>query len=164
MTTARLSLYEPATWFKAALSTALLVPLLGLLALTIDVARDQYFEYDHWFKYYSVSPVDPPFVDDESLLFESDFEIKRPIEMEWNDILFCDFQDGLGYRYFSNYQSKRHQVEPRSRVKALWVYGGRTPVMAATCFLHSTISGRLEFSGDKVQAIIGPEFSIKLAN
>ena len=158
----RLVFKDPAAWVKSFVAMCLLVPLMGVVALSIDVARAQLFNYSHWFDYYSINPVAPPYEIEESLLFESDAVIRRPIMLEWNDVLFCDLYDGLGFRYFSSYHSKRHQVSPRDRMKIMWVYGGSAPKESASCFLHSTISGRLQFSEDKVQEIKGPLFEIEL--
>ena len=156
----RLVLKDPVAWVKSFVAMCLLVPLMGVVALSIDVARAQYFDYSHWFKYYAVAPIGGPYEIEESLLFESDSEIYRGVMLEWNDVLFCDLYDGLGFRYFSSYHSKRHKIKASARGKVIWKYGGHAPAQAASCFLHSTIAGRVKYAEDKVQAIKGPLFEI----
>jgi hypothetical protein len=95
----------------------------------------------------------------DPLAFVSDSEIKRPVQIEWHDILFCDF--GNGNVFVSDYRTGKYFEEPRPREKGEWRYSAKVPMKEASCYVRSTIKAEMKWSENKTQTIEGPSFVIK---
>lgn len=115
--------------------------------------REYFFEYDR------VVPADNLYNLEEKPIFISYSNIKKNLDLKWNDILYCDVDfDGHGYLYFTNYQSSRENVKPSNQKSKPWVYNIEGPNIPATCYLSSSITAVFPYGIEKRQHIESEKF------
>ena len=93
--------------------------------------------FEHFVTYHSIKPTKEEFKIDEHLSFVSDYEITKPVPIEWIDIVRCDFNDDGKYRFHREYISRYNPLKPHARSEQCWDYP-RSVSHAGECFLDST--------------------------
>lgn len=69
----------------------------------------------------------------KDIVFSSDSVVYETVNVTWQDVLKCDFYDGLWFRYFSYYESKA-LIEPKDST-TIWVWQWEKPTEPARCYL-----------------------------
>lgn len=96
----------------------------------------------HWFVYHSVVPVKKEFAINERLKFISHTDLKRPVHLTFNDILFCrDPQGGDFERYSQQNTARLHNLIGNNRY-TVWPYSPGVP-FETECYLESNIKVHL---------------------
>lgn len=150
------------TWKKAGAGLVAIVMLLAAIPVLASMLQNTFTPRQYYFDYLDVSPAQSSFEVGEELVFVTRARIFKTVNLIWDDVLYCDLNDGLGYRLYSIYHTSRDHVPPRDVTPKPWVYHREIPLTPSTCHLQSTITAVLPYS-HKVQRIIGKEFFIKKA-
>lgn len=122
----------------------------------------QYFtQFNDYVVYYSVEPVKSVFASGDPITFVSDYEIKRPVDLIYTDILRCktSIKNDLGY--YSSYISTTKEAEPTNRKVTEWRYGAQVPNTDSTCVLDSTQTIILPFNIQKNNKVTSEQFTIQ---
>lgn len=116
--------------------------------------------YQYWFKYESVEPAKKVFSDDETLEFVSNADIRRPIQMRWNDILYCKRKGEDDFSYITNYETSIVQTTPKKTIDKKWLYKPNYPGFPATCYLRTEVIGKPPMVSEKIQVLTSQEFKV----
>lgn len=130
------------TWaFRLSISIILALSILITTYIVVLVTPTSY-----WFKYQKLE-VKSAYKD---LYMISTYEKSIAEPLIYNDILFCDFGDGL-VRFSSNMSKS---VAKSSALRSvIWRYEGLTPNMQCVCTIESQIDVLVPFSVVKSQTI-----------
>lgn len=137
-----------------------------LLICYISVATTQYvIKYvdagnpiSEYIYYRGIQSTDSSFEIYKDITFASDSVVYQEIDVIWQDILRCDFFDGLGYRYYSYYESKAKLI-PKDYT-SIWVWQWETPKEPAKCYLDGIVVITTDLGNRKQLQISSNEFTI----
>lgn len=107
---------------------------------TGQIIHKQHIKSQHiheYVQYYSVEPDKDAYEVGEDIFFISDSERSRVVDVQWNDILFCDDNFDGTFTWFVNYPSQRDAAPIQERKQLRWKYGF-TVNFPAQCYLDST--------------------------
>lgn len=129
---------------------------------------------ESWYEYEKVIVSEPSLDTSDGLLkFISFSEIKKPVLMDWTDVLYCDSGEGFEFVTSNNtgkfYEkpeiSPRIEIDPETGQEKLvpWRFplNGNVLQSGEECYLESTIKAVLRFDIKKPDTIISPTFTIK---
>jgi len=113
--------------------------------------------YAYWFEYESVEPIKQEFTLNDKPTFISDTNVKRPVEITWNDVLMCDYKDWLWYRLYRSLTQTYTYTEARDLMEP-WIFNIRWPLYPATCYMETFATANLEYWVHKTQTVRSKEF------
>lgn len=140
--------------------------LLGWYVLiTGALVASQYLYYyvtpiNTWVEYHKVEPYTSEISINEDLVFVSYATGQGGFPVSWSDVLKCDFNDDLGFTFYSVYNSNTDTFLPSNSGKP-WVYQADVPTVPATCFLEANVTLHLPFGITKEQHILTDTFEVK---
>jgi hypothetical protein len=114
--------------------------LMGMIGVT-QWAAYTFLPTSFWFEYDRVEVVGyvPP---GGPIPVVSYTERYRKTHMEYHDVLYCDFKDGQGAQYYSEYKSEFPGAPPTGGVtRSPWKYQGLTP-LDGLCRIRSATSAK----------------------
>lgn len=141
--------------------------VLGLLLICyISVSSTNYLiKYlDAWdavteYIYYrGVQSTEENFEIYKDITFASDSIVYQEVDVVWQDILRCDFYDGLGYRYYSYYESKARLIP--KEYTSIWVWQWEKPTDPAKCYLDGIVLVTTDLGNKKQLHISSNEFTV----
>lgn len=150
-------IFNPIAWAKWLLGVVALSAILAFVPLVYDVGQEKLTPRDYWYTYNAVEPIKEVFQIGEPLVFTSSRDIRKTINVEWDDTLRCD--TGTGDRTFSIYEAGK-VLEPHFLVDGAWTYNALVPQVPAECYLISTTTAKLKYT-KKVQTLISQKFWIR---
>ena len=130
----------------------------GVSFTTVEWFYLQVMPATHWFEYESVEPEQPSY-GAGPINFVSFSQIHRLVDMRWNDVLFCDTDDGMGFRSYSSFDTSRRASPPVPMQPKAWTYHGEVPEQGE-CYLVSTIEAPLKYGIVKRQVLTGPRYRL----
>lgn len=132
--------------------------LLLAFAMCIWVLLLAFLPTTYWFEYFSVEPAQSQFDLGEKPVILSDNTVYQTVQMNWNDVMRCDFDDGYGYGYFSQYESSATHHKHERKISR-WIYQAQVPEVPATCIIDSTITINLPLGFTKEQKLQSGPFT-----
>jgi len=113
--------------------------------------------YTYWFEYESVQPIKQEFTVNEKPTFMSDTNIRRPVNITWNDVLMCDYKDWIWYRLYRSLTQTYTYTEARDLMEP-WIFDIRWPLYPATCYMETFATANLHYWVSKTQTVRSKEF------
>lgn len=114
------------------------------------IAASEYLYYramprTHWFTYDSVELAKPARAG-LPIELRSIAEIRRTVDLQWHDTLYCDLQDDIGFRNYSNQIGFGAGIPPGGFEKVRpWTYSARVPGPGAQCYIRSVTTGIMTY-------------------
>lgn len=106
----------------------------------------------HWIHYTGFAPNESEYSLGDPINFTSYAEVKVPVEVSWEDILYCDYHDGKGYQYASYYYSAKYYKEPVDLSDGFsWTFNGPAVARPSRCYVHSTVCAHVGMGIKKCQ-------------
>lgn len=144
---------------------AFFVLLFVLAPMLLEMGYIRIMPSSHWVQYDEIAPLKPKFPIGEDLFFISSAEIKQLVNIEWEDVLYCDLSNDTKQRfvYYSVYTSSKKQVHPMKWTgdeAEQWAYRGEIPKVPAKCYLDSTTTAVLDYGFKKSSNIKSPVFEV----
>lgn len=147
--------------------------IFSLLPIGLEYYFIKFTSAEHWFEYQEL------FVDDlgvtagdQVILVLSYAVVKRPVELQWNDVLYCKGSNGwefAGSNQTSNYYAApailpRVYVNPTTGVESEVPWRFILPGSLETgqkCYLESTITANLPYGFERTAQIRSNEFVVQ---
>lgn len=133
-------------FFRLAIASILALSILLAGYIVILVSPP-----DRWFKYQKIANVDAG----KDIFMTSTYEKGITDPLTYNDVLFCDFGNGL-IRFSSN--MSKSLARSSTLKTATWRYEGQTPNKEGMCEIESQIEVVVPFSIIKSQTIRSSPF------
>ena len=130
-----------------------------LVVFSFDFAYTHFAPMSNWIEYHSVEPTRTSFDPGQLVTFQSERSIRRPVAVEFLDILHCDIQGQEVYT--SVYKSAAYNQEIGHDI-AVWSYGGFLPDRPVECYLESNVTAALDYGVRKTQIITGNKFLLNI--
>lgn len=123
------------------------------LSFTVNSARPATW----WAEYSHVKPVKEVFEKGDSIIMRTTVHIRRPVDLQFHDVLFCKIRGDDEFTYVSDYDSASRHAEAKyigyppswipeglpdsvPRLSGRWKYGGSLPKTPAICRMVSDIT------------------------
>lgn len=141
-----------------AISIGFWATVLPLLSMAVQYTYFSFVPQTSFFEYESVSPIQERYTQDQELVMLSTAEFKKPVNVRWNDRLFCDCSVGKEckegvYTLQSSFLSESVKKEPTKYKSTTWIWEGRRPQGKSSCYIETNITIFLPFGIRKTQIL-----------
>lgn len=158
---------------KRWLPIAMFVVIFSLLPIGLEYYYIKNTTSDHWFEYSQLHVEDMGVNNTDRLILVLSYAvIKRPVELNWNDVLYCKGKGG--YEFVSSNQSSNFYMQPavlpRVYINPNTGTENKTPwrfllkeelTTGEQCYLESTITARLPYGIEKTAQIRSNTFIVQ---
>lgn len=145
--------------------------VFSVFPMTIEYIYISILPTSYWFDYDKIIPVSPEFEVGEHPKFVSYAIIKRPVKIQWVDVMRCSLNNhDYFYRSYKTDAFIRNPVifprvifdeDSGKDITSTWEYGYPVPnKVGTTCFIESNITAELPFGIKKTQHIKSDEFKV----
>jgi len=156
------------------LTITLFILLFSFIPLVLEYWFTKLSPVTNWFEYSAVYVAEESVCcTDQVITVLSYAVIKRPVQMQWNDVLYCDGKDD-GFRFVTSNQSSNYFQNPTILPRVFinpntgaesnvpWQFNINTQLIAGqTCYIESIITAQLPFGIQKSQQIRSNNFVIQ---
>lgn len=110
---------------------------------------------------YDVGLIKGTYTSNEPLRFVSRYDSFTQRNMQWDDILFCEAKDGIGFVSFPPVASVKLTGWIPESTNTVWTYTGGRPDFSTHCYLQATMTINLSYGIQKSKQIVTPVFEYK---
>ena len=136
-------------------------------ATNLSISLILYFSFMYFytlssnpFEYHSITSTQEVYNIWDDISFISHITRNKPLYMEYNDILRCQF-DWLDYTWFSSTKTYSKLLNKTWTFTAEWRYDWTLPTLPARCYLDSQPTALLDFGIRKTQQLRSNYFIIE---
>ena len=107
---------------------------------------------------YDVVPIQKVYQSDEPIRFKSIYSQLDPLNVEWDDILFCEAKDNLGFISFPPVTISKFRGWIPENPEVIWTYTGGRPNYSTFCYMRGTMTISLKYGIQKSKTVSTPVF------